>query len=46
MVVQTAQDTVGFSQAQFLILLARYAWFDSGYMFCVGTGVLVGVFST
>ena len=37
-VVQTAQKTVGFSPAQFLVLLSRYAWFDSGYMFCVSSG--------
>ena len=29
-----------------LVLLARYAWFDSGYMFCVRTGVLLDFFST
>ena len=45
-VVQTAQKTVGFSQAQFVALLSRYAWFDSGYMFCVSSRVLLDVFST
>ena len=41
-----AQKTVGFSPAQFLVLLSRYAWFGSGYLFCVSTGVLLDVYST
>ena len=27
-----------------LVLLARYAWFDSGFLFCVGSGVLMDFF--